>query len=498
MSLLSQIKNAIINFQRKISWKLTLWVWLLIVATIIFFVSFTIPFQQNTVLSRMDNEAEDIATSILHANSTSLITEEYGLVVDHCINIVKESKSILYLKLVKTNGYTLFFTSDHWEQKFDSVKTTDNSIQEGKIEYSELIKENVYKKYVPFDYSGLNWGWIEVGLSLDYYYESRTQITYRLTWLAVAMAIIGFISSSYFAKRLTEPIISLDNATKELAEGNLNAKTNVKTGDELESLAISFNKMTDSLRAAKENLEAKVKERTYQLEIINEVLSGEISERKKAEISLQNSVKEKDVLLKEIHHRVKNNLQIITSLLNLQIRYIKDEENLAIFRDSQNRIKSMALVHEKLYQSQNFSQIDLREYIMNLSSYIKETYSGSNSKIQFEYDLENLILPLDTVVPLGLILSELISNSYKYAFAGPNDFENNRIKISTMRNPDGQDKVIVEDNGIGLPENFDIENTDSLGLKLVNNLCMQIDAELFIDTHNGTKFTIILNKDKNI
>jgi two-component sensor histidine kinase/HAMP domain-containing protein len=495
VSLLSQIKNAIVIFQRRISWKLTLWVWLLIMATIIFFVSFTIPFQQDTVLSRMDNEAEDIATSILHANSTSLITEEYGLVVDHCINIVKESKSILYLKLVKTNGFTLFFTSDRWEQKFDSVQAFDNSIQEGKIEYSELIGKNVYKKYVPYDYSGLYWGRIEVGLSLDYYYESRKEIIHRLTWLAVAMAIVGFISSSYFAKRLTGPIISLDKTTKELSDGNLNAKTNIKTGDELESLAVSFNKMTDSLRAAKENLEAKVKERTYQLEITNQALSSEITERKKAEISLHNSIKEKDVLLKEIHHRVKNNLQIITSLLNLQTRYIKDEENIAIFRDSQNRIKSMALVHEKLYQSQNFSQIDLREYIINLSSYIRETYSGINSKIKMEYDLENLILPLDTVVPLGLILSELISNAYKDPFSNSSSTQEKIIKISTSHNKDGQDKIIVEDNGVGLPKDFKIEDTPSLGLKLVNNLCMQIEADLFVDVNKGTKFTIAINNN---
>ena len=131
---------------------------------------------------------------------------------------------------------------------------------------------------------------------------------------------------------------------------------------------------------------------------------------------LQNSLMEKEVLLKEIHHRVKNNLQIITSLLNLQSQSIPDEENKSIFRDSQNRIKSMALVHEKLYQSADLSKIDLNEYVKNLSDYVKDTYSAINKNVKLELQITQIELQVDTIVPLGLILNELISNSFKYAF----------------------------------------------------------------------------------
>ena len=493
MPLLNRIIMTIADLRRRLSYKLTLWVWLIIIATTLSIVVLTIPFLQEVVLNRMNNEAEDIASSILHANSTSLIAEEYGLVVDHCINIVNESKSILYLKIVKKNGYILLFSRDKWEQQFDGSIKFDNRLSKGIIDYSKLINQEVYKKNVPFIYSGLNWGWIEIGLSLDYYNESRDRIVYRFTWLTLLLAVIGFFSSIYFAKKITGPIISLDKITKELAEGNLNAKTNIKTGDELESLASSFDKMTDSLRTAKEHLEDKVQERTLQLEQINKMLLDEIAERKKAEVSLNNSLKEKDILLKEIHHRVKNNLQIITSLLNLQARQITDEENLAIFRDSQNRIKSMALVHEKLYQSQDFVQIDLKEYIINLSSFIHETYSNNQTVVKTKYDLENLDLSIDKIVSLGLILSELISNAYKYAFNNLPKEKENYITIRSFKNFQNRQMISVEDNGIGLPDNFEIENTQSLGLKLVHNLCNQIEAELLVEINNGTKFTILFN-----
>ncbi len=493
MSMLGMIRNAISDLRKRLSYKLTLWVWLIIIATLLSVVGLTISFLQKVVLNRMDNEAEDIATSILHANSTSLIAEEYGLVVDHCINIVNESKSILYLKIVKKNGYILFFSKDKWEQSFDSSVKINSQLPNGEIVYSKLVNQEVYRKNIPFIYSGLDWGWIEIGLSLDYYNESQDQIIYRFTWLTVLLAIIGFFSSIYFARRITGPIISLDNITKELAEGNLNAKTNIKTGDELESLASSFDKMTDSLRAAKEHLEDKVFERTLQLQESNKMLLEEVAERKKAEVSLNNSLKEKDILLKEIHHRVKNNLQIITSLLNLQTRNIADEKSLAIFKDSQNRIKSMALIHEKLYQSQDFVQIDLREYIINLSSYIHETYSNVQTVIKFNYDLENLNLSIDKIVPLGLILSELISNAYKYAFNNLMKDKENIITIRSIRNYKNRQMISVEDNGVGLPKNFAVENVQSLGLILVYNLCDQIEAELLIDVNNGTKFTILFN-----
>jgi two-component sensor histidine kinase len=207
--------------------------------------------------------------------------------------------------------------------------------------------------------------------------------------------------------------------------------------------------------------------------------------------TLQNSLQEKDVLLKEIHHRVKNNLQIISSLFFLQSCNIKEEEHLSIFRDSQNRIKAMALVHEKLYQSEDLSKINFSEYLQNLSFYVHQTYGDKENNIRFIFDLDDIFMTIDTAIPLGLILNELLSNAFKYAFRG-RPIENEVHKIITIKSKKINEQFIFEvsDNGIGLPAGFDIQNCESLGLKLVTNLAHQINGELKIESIFGAKFTI--------
>jgi two-component sensor histidine kinase/HAMP domain-containing protein len=441
----------------------------------------------------MNNEAEEIASSIHHANSSALITEDYGSLVDHCYQLVSESKSILYVVVTKKNGFSIIHKLKEWSiDTLSGFWFSDEFTDTGKIITSDLINTEVFHKTYKVSFSGIDWGRIHIGLSLSNYDETIAKIKSNTLVLTIVMTILGFIIAFVFAKNLTKPITALDQTTKKIASGNWDAIAEINTGDELQSLAFSLNKMTDTLRKAQENLEIKVKERTLQLELTNEAMQKEIKERKVIETSLNNSLKEKDVLLKEIHHRVKNNLQIITSLLNLQASYIKDEENLSIFLDSQNRIKSMALVHEKLYQSQDFTKINFREYIINLSSYIKETYTNFKHNIRFVFELEPFELPLDTIIPLGLIFNELISNAYKYAFAESTEVMENIITITSEMDPEGCRQITIGDNGIGLPDNFDIDTIQSLGLKLVYNLCHQIEAELKIEINNGTKFIIHL------
>ncbi len=489
------ILKSILSFlkPKKILLRTTLWSWILILITISVFVLYNFPFQRTTVLERMNNEAEEIASSIHHANSSALITEDYGSLVDHCYQLVSESKSIIYVVVTKKNGFSIIHKVKEWN--IDTLKgfwLSDKFIDVGNIITSDLINAEVFHKTYKVSFSGVKWGWIHVGLSLNNYNETVAKIKSNTLALTIVMTVLGFVIAFVFAKNLTKPITALDQSTKNIASGNWDAIAEISTGDELQSLAVSLNKMTDKLRKAQENLEIKVKERTLQLEMTNEALLKEIKERRIIENSLNNSLKEKDVLLKEIHHRVKNNLQIITSLLNLQASYIKDEENLSIFRDSQNRIKSMALVHEKLYQSQDFTKINFKEYIINLSSYIKETYTDTKHNIRFVFELEQFELPLDTIIPLGLIFNELISNAYKYAFKESRVGHENQIVIKSENDLEGFRLITIADNGIGLPDNFDIDNIQSLGLKLVNNLCNQIEAELRIEVNNGTKFIIRL------
>jgi two-component sensor histidine kinase len=213
----------------------------------------------------------------------------------------------------------------------------------------------------------------------------------------------------------------------------------------------------------------------------------DITERKEYESQLEQSIKEKEVLLKEVHHRVKNNMQVISSILNLQSSYIEDETALSILRESQDRIKSMSFVHESLYQSNTLSEVNFSEYIENISRNLFHSYGRPEGGISLDFELEEIYLNLDTSIPCGLIINEVVSNSLKYAFEGR---EIGRILIEFGRLPDGRLKLIVGDNGIGLPDNFDVENAESLGLQLVTTLITQIGGELDIQVKDGTKFNI--------
>ncbi|MCE5213848.1 MAG: PAS domain S-box protein [Methanobacterium sp.] len=213
----------------------------------------------------------------------------------------------------------------------------------------------------------------------------------------------------------------------------------------------------------------------------------DITERLKAEEQIKQSLKDKDMLIGEIHHRVKNNLLIITSLLSLQSSYVDDQKSRSLFEESENRTRSMALIHEKLYQSGEAKRIDFEEYIQSLGNELYNTYALNTNLIKLEMDLEkNLILDVDTAIPLGLIFNELFTNSLKHAFP---DNRAGTIKVTFHKT--GENYVlIVEDDGVGLPEDFKVEESDSFGLRLVDALTQQIDAQEDVDSTQGTSFTI--------
>lgn len=194
--------------------------------------------------------------------------------------------------------------------------------------------------------------------------------------------------------------------------------------------------------------------------------------------------RKKEILLKEVHHRVKNNLQVIASLLNLQSRNFKDKQIQAAFRDSQSRVRSMALAHEELYESKDLATIDIADYIQNLTNYLLSLYS-LNRNIDISINADNAYLNVDTTVPLGLILNELASNSLKYAFP-----DGNGLISIVFKNYTNQYHLEVHDNGVGLPEDIDFKNTKSLGLKIVNMLVEQISGTIELDQTEGTKYVI--------
>lgn len=243
----------------------------------------------------------------------------------------------------------------------------------------------------------------------------------------------------------------------------------------------------------REHLEELVEERTKKLEKTNHELKKEIIAHEKAEAKLKDSLDEKDILVKEIHHRVKNNLITISSLLNLQSHYITDEKTLNIFKESQNRAKSMAMIHERLYRTEIGRKIEFGEYLRSLATELFHTYT-LDPEIKLNLELDNVKVDVNSAIPLGLIVNELITNSFKYAFPdGKGD-----LTIIFKRLDDSEDdfELVVSDNGVGFPESVDFRKVDSLGLLLVNNLINQLDGTIELDQSQGTKFTIRFKDSK--
>ena len=206
----------------------------------------------------------------------------------------------------------------------------------------------------------------------------------------------------------------------------------------------------------------------------------------------ESSLQEKELLLREIHHRVKNNLQVISSLLSLQSRTSKDEQAIEMAKESQNRIKVMALIHEKLYRSKDFANVEFNDYIKNLANDLFASYRVSASRISLKLEIEDLSLGIDTAIPTGLIINELVTNCLKYAFSKDSDGE---IRISLRSLNDGQNELIVSDNGVGIPETLDIKNAESLGLRMITNLTERsLHGNVSINRNNGTEFKIIFKE----
>ncbi|MUG96414.1 PAS domain S-box protein [Scytonema sp. UIC 10036] len=223
----------------------------------------------------------------------------------------------------------------------------------------------------------------------------------------------------------------------------------------------------------------------------NLVRVTDISDRKQAVDQLEHSLEEKETLLKEIHHRVKNNLQIISSLLRMQSRRARDESTMVLFQESQNRVQSMALIHEHLYQSPEISQIDFGEYIRSLTDNLFRCYGISQKAILLKIETGGIKLNLDTAIPCGLLINELVSNSLKYAFPKGRRGE---IAICLVSATDNTITLTVSDTGIGIPESLDWNNTNSLGLRIVHNLTRQLKGTLTLERNHGTAFHITFSQ----
>jgi len=252
------------------------------------------------------------------------------------------------------------------------------------------------------------------------------------------------------------------------------------------SIALQRRQAEEALRKANEELEIRVKKRTEELAKSNKELQLEIAERKKAEEQLRASLEEKEVMLREIYQRVKNNMQIVSSLLRLQSRYIKNKKLLEMFKVAHDRIKSMALVHEGLYRSRDLARIDFSDYVKKLTTHLFSVYSSVSKNINLKLEVEEIYFDINTAIPCGLITNELVTNSLKHAFP---EGESGEICIKIDKNLDKY-TVILKDTGKGFPKDEDFLMTETLGMQLVTDLVKQLNGTIHLDRKDGTKFKI--------
>lgn len=242
------------------------------------------------------------------------------------------------------------------------------------------------------------------------------------------------------------------------------------------------------LRLAWEELERKVEDRTEELSTANERLRLEVTRRTNLESELRGSLKEKEVLLSEIHHRVKNNLQIVSSLLALQLGRVEDEKVIRALEDSQSRIRSMALIHEQLYRSGDLAKIDFSEYLKKLVNSLLQTQGEKGALVHVSTHVHKVLLDLGLALPCSLIINELLTNCLKHAFP---QGQKGEIRIEFLRDRSNSYRLTVADNGKGLPGDFDYRKSKSLGLQLVVNLAeLQLQGALEVRSDHGTSFII--------
>lgn len=313
--------------------------------------------------------------------------------------------------------------------------------------------------------------------------------------LGVALLLAGLLSRS-----LTRPLQRLTGTARKINFKSMDSVRIPVSGTiETRELGNILEKMITSIQAAvkeKDLLNNVLEETNSDLKEMNVKLNREVIEREKAELTIKRALEEKEVLLREIHHRVKNNMAVIISLLSLQASHIPDKRVQSALDNSRHRIKSMALIHESLYQSRNLSDISFKEYVTSLINRLIDAMSDTSVIVQSVIDVDEIMVNIDQAVPCGLILNELVTNSLKYAFVGRGE---GRIHIQARYHSDTNEiEIRVCDNGVGAGRESDLKNASTLGLKLVSLLIEnQLDGRWSVRNDNGTCYEIFFPAGKN-
>ena len=413
--------------------------------------------EKRMLFGQLEERANLLASSLDRVTANAIVAEDWEAVISQCLKMIEMGEHVDYVVVTNMEtGFSLIHTKDSWrletlQTDWSKVPTHESRAQ---VRLNPLGGSGEILHYShAFSYSGIDWGWIHVGITLDDYHRNLEEVYFIILRLAVPAIAFGVITSFLFARNLTRPIGRLRDFAQRVAGGDLSHQLEIKENDEVGVLGNAMNQMTMDLKRSNERLQESLQQEAR--------------------------LREKDILLKEIHHRVKNNMQILTSLLRMQAREVDGDGVRSFLAESESRVRSMGLIHEKLYQSQNISEIDFHGYVETLAGQLVQMHRASNGDVRLKVDAHDIQLGLDTAMPCGLIVNELVSNSLKYAFPDGQDGE---ISIDIKPLEAGRYHMVVSDSGVGL-SGARPQREGSLGSKLVEMLVDQLDGS--IDYRNG-------------
>jgi two-component sensor histidine kinase/HAMP domain-containing protein len=441
----------------------------LLVGLMCLFIFLYFPPQQERILVRALRSRGHSIAAMMAYNLSAAITFDDAETIAEVVRSARQNPDLVYAVVMDHNGRELLA---------EGRPRADRAV------FLEATPENpvsrdgfVFRVAEGVAFRGREIGRVHLGFSLEDLKLEARRIRVFAGVVSASVFLLGMALLYGLSALVTRPLRHMAETVRRISAGDLTERASASSRDEVGQLAASFNGMVDKLAGAQRELEAA-----------NQSLEKRVEERTR---SLQASVREKEILIQEIHHRVKNNMQIISSLVNLQAGRIKDAETKGMFMVTKDRIRSMALVHEKIYRSKDFARIDFVDYVRNLVAQIFRSYGVSGNAIRAEVEGDPVFLNISTAVPCSLIVNELVSNSLKHAFP---DGRTGRLVVRVSAVDDGRFGLVFSDDGVGLPAGFDMVRAESLGLQIVSLLVEQLDGTLEVDGRQGTRFSFKLHE----
>ena len=464
--------------------RMTMMAWLVAVLSVIVFAAFMVLHLKRTAEKELEEKSRAIAKSVESAIGNP--QGRMSTVLLQCFQFLAQDDTLRYIVIqphvgnalvsyrsAPTPGAASGSSESRTGLQFDWRELAGGPWRRSGGSLAGRLESDIVHNEVWHHTSGgrvgnsIEWGHIHLGLSMDQYNNSVRAIYQNVGFAAAVVLLIGGVTAYVGARNIIKPIRALQSFAQKVTGGALNARAVVSVGGEIGDLAESINRMVSSLEQSTVKLRDSMKQ--------------------------QASLREKEILLREIHHRVKNNMQILTSLLRLQTRQADSQELREVLQESEARIRSMGLLHEKLYQSESVSFIDMHGYLRTLTGELMRMNTPQGARRDIRLNVQNVNMGLDTALPCGLIITELVTNALKYAFPGRAD---GMIYVGLGTETPGTYQLLVQDDGVGMDNGFDLSKATSLGMRLVKMLTDQLNGSFTFDGSRGTRICITFHESE--